>query len=80
MRSLYKKNTIVETNDIHYQAFKWCDDNRIRVYPKVRGKNFILVYCIDGVAYTSNKQHAKKDYQQAIWDFYVFLYNKFKNG
>jgi len=73
------KQPMVNTEQLHYDAFKWCCDNHIKVYPKPRGGQFILVYSIDGVANTSNKLHEKKNYQQAIWDFYLFLYNKFKD-
>jgi len=69
----------VYTQDEHYKAFKWCDEHDIKIYPKPRGSQFILVYVIDGVAKTSSKLHDPKDYQQAIWDFYLFLYNKFNN-
>ena len=40
---------------------------------------FILVYVVNDQAHTTNKLHESKDYQQAIWDFYVFLYNKLSN-
>jgi hypothetical protein len=70
---------LVYTHDEHYQAFKWCDERGIRIYPKIRGSQFILVYVIDSQAHTSNKLYDQKDYQQAIWDFYLFLYNKFNN-
>ena len=72
------KNTVI-TNHKHYEAFSWCCDNNVRIYPKLRGSKFILVYSINGFAKTTNKLHDKKDYQQAIWDFYLFLYNKLKN-
>lgn len=73
------KQPVINTEEQHYNAFKWCDDNDIRIYPKPRDNKFILVYVIDGVARTSNKLHEKKNYQQAIWDFYLFLYNKYKD-
>ena len=72
------KQPVVNTDQKHYNAFKWCCDNDIRVYPKPRGSQFILVYSINGFAKTTNKLHDAKDYQQAIWDFYLFLYNKLK--
>ena len=70
---------IVNTEEIHYKAFKWCDEKGIRIYPKPRNGRFILVYVINSQAHTTNKEHDPKDYQQAIWDFYVFLYNKLNN-
>jgi len=72
-------NNYINTTDEHYKALYWCDKNNIKIYPKVRGKKFILVYCIDGCARTSFKLHDKKDYIQAIWDFYLFLYNKYND-
>ena len=74
----YKQPT-VNTQEEHYKAFKWCDENNIRIYPKPRDGKFILVYTVDGVAHTTNKLHDPKNYQQAIWDFYLFLYNKLNN-
>jgi len=73
------KQPIANTQEEHYTAFKWCDEHGIRIYPKIRGSQFILVYVIDSQAHTSNKLYESKDYQQAIWDFYLFLYNKFNN-
>jgi hypothetical protein len=70
----------VNTNQEHYKAFNWCNKNRMKVYPKPRNGKFILVYTIDGVAKTTNKLHDPKKYQQSIWDFYLFLYNKFKDA
>ena len=74
----YKQPT-VNTQEKHYTAFKWCDEHGIRIYPKPRDGKFILVYVIDSQAHTTHKLHDIKDYQQAIWDFYVFLYNKLNN-
>lgn len=73
------KQPIVNTEKEHYDAFKWCDNNGIRIYPKPRGAKFILVYVINSQAHTTHKEHDVKDYQQAIWDFYLFLYNKLSN-
>lgn len=69
----------VTTNPEHYKAFDWCTKKRINVYPKIRGNQFILVYTIDGVANTSGKLYDKNEYMQNIWEFYLFLYNKFKD-
>ncbi len=69
----------VTTKPEHYKAFDWCTKNRVKVYPKIRGSQFILVYTIDGVANTSGKLYDKNNYMQNIWEFYLFLYNKFKD-
>ena len=63
----------------HCQAFKWATDNNIRIYPKVRGKKFILILERDGKTETSGKEYNKKDYQDVIWEFYLTLYNKFRD-
>tara|TARA_B110000971_G_C19515912_1_gene279569 strand:- start:169 stop:393 length:225 start_codon:yes stop_codon:yes gene_type:complete len=69
----------INTNPKHYEAFKWCTENRIKVYPKIKGDKFILVYTIDGVAHSSGKLYDKSEYMQNIWEFYLFLYNKLKD-
>jgi len=61
-----------------HKAFSWCTKNNIRVYPKIRPGGYILVYEIDGFAKTSGKIHAKKEYQDSIKEFYIYLYKKFK--
>ena len=73
------KQPVVNTEEKHYRAFKGCDDNGVRIYPKPRNGKFILVYVVNDQAHTTNKLHDPEDYQQAVWDFYVFLYNKLNN-
>jgi len=73
------KQPVVNTEKKHYDAFKWCIDNGIRIYPKPKNGKFILIYEINSQAHSTNKLHDPKDYQQRIWDFYVFLYNKLNN-
>lgn len=68
------------TNEKHYEAFKWCVENNIRIYPKLRKSNYILIYEINGVAKTSGMEYQKNEYMEAIWDFYLFLFNKFKDA
>lgn len=63
----------------HYQAFKWATDNNIRVYPKIKGKNFVLILERNGKTETSGKEYSKKEYQDVIWEFYLTLYNKSRN-
>ena len=57
----------ISTNPEHYEAFKWCTENRVKVYPKIK------------VAHSSGKLYDKNEYMQNIWEFYLFLYNKLKN-
>lgn len=71
---------MVITNPEHYEACKWCFDNKIFIYPKKRGANYILVCVKDGVGYSSMKEYKEADYQQIIWDFYLYLYNKYNNA
>jgi len=61
-----------------YEAFSWCTNNNIRIYPKIRPGGYILVYEIDGFAQTTGKVHSKTEYQQKIYEFYIYLYKKFK--
>lgn len=63
----------------HYKAFKWATDNNIRIYPRVKGKNFVLILERNGKTETSGKEYSKKDYQDIIWEFYLTLYNKLRN-
>ena len=70
---------IVNTTKEHYKAFDWCTKNNIRIYPKVRDGQYILVYTENGVANTSGKLYTKKELQQNIWDFYLYIYKKYKN-
>ena len=63
-----------------YEAFSWCTNNDIKIYPQIRGKQFQLVYVIDGVARSTGKLHDKDDLQQRIYEFYIYLYEKLKNA
>lgn len=63
----------------HYQAFKWATENDIRIYPKIKGKNFVLILERNGKTETSGKEYSKKEYQHVIWEFYLTLYNKSRN-
>ena len=63
----------------HYKAFKWATDNNIRIYPKVRGKNFVLILERNGKTETSGNEYSKKEYQEVIWEFYLTLYNKYRD-
>lgn len=63
----------------HYQAFKWATENDIRIYPKIKGKNFVLILERNGKTETSGKEYSKKEYQDVIWEFYLTLYNKSRN-
>lgn len=62
-----------------YKAFSWCTNNDIKVYPQIRGKQFQLVYVIDGVARSSGKLHDKDVLQWRIKEFYIYLYEKLKD-
>lgn len=62
-----------------YKAFSFCEKNRIRVYPKPKGKEFILISSIDGVAKTSGKTYPKSEYQTVLKEFYIYLWKKFRD-
>ena len=66
--------------ELHYKAFKWAMDNNIRIYPKVKGKNFVLILEREGRQETSGKEYSKKDYQDIIWEFYLTLYQQNKDN
>lgn len=63
----------------HYKAFQWCTNNGIRVFPKLRSAGYILVYEIDGFGHSSGKVHSAAYYQEAIWQFYLYLYKKYRD-
>jgi len=63
----------------HYKAFQWCTNNDIRVFPKLRPTGYMLVYEIDGFGQSSGKVHSVEYYQEAIWQFYLYLYAKYKD-
>ena len=44
----------------YYEAFKWATENEIRIYPKVKGENFILILEREGKIETSGKEYSKK--------------------
>ena len=70
---------MIDTRAEHYEAMSWCLKNNIKVYPKLRGAKYILVHTVDGVAYSSGKEYDVKEYQQVIWEYYLYLFNEFKN-
>ena len=63
----------------HYKAFNWCTDNLIFVYPIPKDKKFYLVAKIKGIERSSFKEYTKQHYQQKIWEFYLYLYKKYKD-
>ena len=60
--------------DDHYKAFKWATENNIRIYPRIKGKGFVLILERNG-----KTENSKKDYQEVIWEFYLTLYNKHRD-
>ncbi len=63
----------------YFDAFRWCENNSIRCYPKPKGNEFILVYEINGQPKTSGKTYSKKEYDTKWKEFYIYLYKKFKD-
>ena len=63
----------------HYKAFNWCTDYLIFVYPIPKDKKFYLVAKIKGIERSSFKEYTKQHYQQKIWEFYLYLYKKYKD-
>lgn len=62
-----------------YKAFSWCEENNARIYPVPKGKEFILVYEINGLAKTSGKVYSKKELDQKVKEFYIYLCEKLSN-
>lgn len=59
----------------HYEALNWCFDNSIKIYPQLRKGGYRLVCVEDGVARSSGIIHTREKYQEAIWNFYLYIYN-----
>lgn len=70
---------MIDTRPEHYKAMSWCHKNRITVYPKLRGSKYILVHTKDGVAFSSGKEYNIKEYQQVIWDYYLYLFRQYRD-
>ena len=66
----------VDITEKHYDAFNWCLDHNIRIYPKKRGDDYYLVIENNGVGRTSGILHKENKYQQAIWDAYMYIYKQ----
>ena len=73
------------------KAFSWCEDNKIRIYPKPRGAGYVLYleegHFINkngklqrGKVKTSGKIYTNKEMHQAVVDFYVYIWKKYSNG
>ena len=73
------------------KAFGWCEDNKIRIYPKPRGAGYVLYleegHFINkkgklqrGKVKTSGKIYTKKELNKAWEDFYIYIWKKYSNG
>tara|TARA_R100000734_G_C3259046_1_gene58281 strand:+ start:62 stop:280 length:219 start_codon:yes stop_codon:yes gene_type:complete len=63
----------------HYTAFNWCINNDIFIYPIPTGKKFYLVAKINGTERSSFKEYTKQVYEEKIWEYYLYLYKKYKD-
>ena len=64
----------------HYKAQTWCINNEIKVYPKPFKGQYYFVYVIDGVGKNGRKMYNKEEMEKTWWDFYLYLYRKYKDG
>jgi len=62
-----------------YKAFSWCEKNKIRIYPVPKGKDFILVYEIEGYPKTSGKTYTRKEIDLKVKEFYIYLCEKLRD-
>jgi len=70
---------LVNVTEKHLKAMSWCLDNDIKVYPKKSKGGFKLICVRNGQGYQSGIVYKENEYQQRIWDFYVYLEGKYKN-
>lgn len=68
----------VNTTEEHYKSMLWCLSADIKVHPKKTKGGFKLVCVKGGVGFESGIVHKENVYQQKIWDYYIYLYKKFK--
>ena len=78
---LIKKETLYQYQVLpeFYKAFKWAEENRIRVYPVKRGSKFILALEENGYVKTSGKEYEKKEIDLKQKEYYIYLYKNFKD-
>lgn len=67
-------------NAPHYDAFRWCVGEGIRVYPVIQqDKSYKLVKEVNGtVAFESNNTYTAKQVDAAIWKFYLYIFDSSK--
>lgn len=61
----------------HYNAFRWCTERYIRIYPKPVRKtgDYKIIKEVDGQkVFVSKEEFTEKEYGQKIWDFYLHIY------
>lgn len=61
----------------HYNAFRWCIESHIRIYPKLVRKtgNYKIIKEVDGQkVFISKEEFTEKEYDEKIWNFYLHLY------
>lgn len=74
-----------------YQAFRWCEKNNIRIYPVVKNSKYLICredgYCVNfkgkyiaGKVVTSGKLYSKNEYDDAIKQYYIYLWKKHSHG
>ena len=63
----------------HYIAQSWCIKNDIQVFPKPFNGQYYFIYVIKGQGKRGRKMYTKEEMEKTWWDFYLYLYEKFKD-
>ena len=64
----------------HYKAMQWCVNNNIKVYPKLFNGVYYFMYIIEGQGYKGNKTYSVEEITANQWNFYLYLYKKYKDA
>jgi hypothetical protein len=70
-----KKKIVVK--NCNYDAMRYCFKKGFRIYPKVSGSKFKVVYAIGNKVqyYMKGKEFDAQESFQAVWDLYTKIYN-----
>lgn len=63
----------------HYKAMNWCINNDIKIFPKPFNGVYYFIYTIEGQGHRGRKTYTKQDLQVNQWNFYLYLYEKYKD-
>jgi len=63
----------------HYTAQSWCLKNDIKVFPKPFNGQYYFIYVIKGQGKRGRKMYTKQEMEKTWWDFYLYLWEKYKD-